>query len=155
MTLYPRLIQPAIEQSLYKGKVIVLYGARQVGKTTLIRALQEKYPADSLYLNCDEPDIRSSLSDKTSTELHRLLGSKTPILVDRFRVQMGQRKMAPPAGIPVGISWQPGAPGQPFERARLSIMARLYPLSVTAPPPPATPGTRYSPSDQVNTIRAI
>jgi len=82
MTRYPRLIQPAIEQSLYKGKVIVLYGARQVGKTTLIRTLQEKYPADSLYLNCDEPDIRSSLSDKTSTELHRLLGSKTLILVD-------------------------------------------------------------------------
>jgi len=82
MTRYPRLIQPAIEKSLYKGKVIVLYGARQVGKTTLIRTLQEKHPGDSLYLNCDEPDIRSSLSDKTSTELRRLLGSKTLILVD-------------------------------------------------------------------------
>ncbi|NCP16384.1 ATP-binding protein [bacterium] len=82
MTQYPRSIQPAIEQALYKGKVIVIYGARQVGKTTLIRALQEKYPANTLYLNCDEPDIRSSLSDRTSTELRRLLGSKTLILID-------------------------------------------------------------------------
>jgi len=82
MTHYPRIIQPAIEQVLYKGKVIVIYGARQVGKTTLIRAIQEKYPAESLYLNSDEPDIRNSLSDKTSTELRRLLGTKTLILID-------------------------------------------------------------------------
>lgn len=82
MTQYPRIIQPAIEQVLYKGKVIVIYGARQVGKTTLIRAIQEKHPEDSLYLNCDEPDIRNALSDKTSTELRRLLGTKTLILID-------------------------------------------------------------------------
>jgi predicted AAA+ superfamily ATPase len=32
---YPRAIQPAIEATLFKGKVVVIYGARQVGKTTL------------------------------------------------------------------------------------------------------------------------
>lgn len=79
---YTRTIQSAVEQALFKGKVIILYGARQVGKTTLIRALQEKYPNESLYLNCDEPDIRSALSDKTSTELRLLAGSKTLILID-------------------------------------------------------------------------
>ncbi len=82
MIQYPRTIQPAIEQALFKGKVIVLYGARQVGKTTLIRSIQEKYAADSLYLNCDEPDIRSALSDKTSTELRIFLGSESLILID-------------------------------------------------------------------------
>ena len=82
MNYYPRAIQPAIEQAMFKGKVLVLYGARQVGKTTLIRAIQAKYAADTLYLNCDEPDIRDALSDKTSTELGRLMGGKTLILVD-------------------------------------------------------------------------
>jgi predicted AAA+ superfamily ATPase len=82
MNQYPRAIQPAIEQALYKEKIIVLYGARQVGKTTLIRAIQEKYATNTMYLNCDEPDIRSALSDKTSTELQRLIGSKTLILID-------------------------------------------------------------------------
>lgn len=82
MFRYPRTIQPAIEKALHQGKAIVIYGARQVGKTTLIRALQEKFPGDSLYLNCDEPDIRGSLSDRTSTELRRMLGTKTLILID-------------------------------------------------------------------------
>jgi hypothetical protein len=53
-----------------------------VGKTTLIRALQEKYAADALYLNCDEPDIRSALTDRTSTELRRLIGNKPLVLID-------------------------------------------------------------------------
>jgi predicted AAA+ superfamily ATPase len=82
MNPYSRTIQPAIEQALFKGKVVVIYGARQVGKTTLIRAIQDKFAVDALYLNCDEPDIRSALSDKTSTELRRLVGNKTLILID-------------------------------------------------------------------------
>lgn len=82
MEIYTRAIQPAIEQALFKGKAIVLYGARQVGKTTLIRAIQQKHAGSALFLNCDEPDIRSALSAKTSTELQRLLGTRTLILID-------------------------------------------------------------------------
>ena len=36
-----RTIQGVIEQSLFKGKAIIIYGARQVGKTTLIMAIQQ------------------------------------------------------------------------------------------------------------------
>jgi predicted AAA+ superfamily ATPase len=80
--LYQRTIQNEIEKALFKGKVAVIYGARQVGKTTLVRMIQEKYSMESLYLNCDEPDIRSALSEKTSTELQRLLGLNTLIVID-------------------------------------------------------------------------
>ena len=82
MILYPRVIQQAIENALFKGKIIIIYGARQVGKTTLIRTLQTKHSSNSLYLNCDEPDIRSALTEKSSTEIRRLLGTKTLILID-------------------------------------------------------------------------
>ena len=30
-----RSIQKSLEEALFKGKIVVLYGARQVGKTTL------------------------------------------------------------------------------------------------------------------------
>lgn len=79
---YKRLVQEAIEQSLFKGKIVILYGARQVGKTTLVKTIQEKYIDSSLYLNVDEPDIRASLEEKTSTELFKLFGDKKFIIID-------------------------------------------------------------------------
>src|SRR4030042_2055854 len=77
-----RTIQDAIEQSLFQGKAIIIYGARQVGKTTLIRAIQEKSTVPSVYLNCDEPGVRRALSDKTSTELKMLVGNNRLVLID-------------------------------------------------------------------------
>jgi uncharacterized protein len=48
-----RLIYPQITSKLFQGKVIVVYGARQVGKTTLIKQLINDYQWKSLYINCD------------------------------------------------------------------------------------------------------
>ena len=77
-----RKIQKKIEEKMFNGKIIVIYGARQVGKTTLIQEIQKKYFKDSAYFNCDEPDIRMALTDKTSTELKLFFGNKKLILLD-------------------------------------------------------------------------
>lgn len=78
-----RTIQKLIEARLFKKKAIIIYGARQVGKTTLIRAMQKKYPAaDTTYINCDEPDLRTTLTEVTSTELKALIGRKKIIFID-------------------------------------------------------------------------
>lgn len=79
---YRRLLQENIEKALFKKKIVIIYGARQVGKTTLVRSIQEKYTDSSLYLNADEPDIRASLEEKSSTELFRLFGNKKFIIID-------------------------------------------------------------------------
>jgi predicted AAA+ superfamily ATPase len=78
----PRAIQPLIESKLFKGKIIIIYGARQVGKTTLVSNIQTKFPNESLYLNCDEPDIRLLLTDATSTKLKSIVGNKKLIIID-------------------------------------------------------------------------
>lgn len=77
-----RKLQKTIEKSLFKGELIVIYGARQVGKTTLVREIERKFSSDSRYLNCDEPDVRQALTDKTSTELREFLGNKKIIILD-------------------------------------------------------------------------
>lgn len=77
-----RRIQKDLEEALFKGKIVVLYGARQVGKTTLVKQIIEKYKDNSLYLNCDEPDVRNALTDKTSTELRSFLGSRRLVVID-------------------------------------------------------------------------
>lgn len=77
-----RIIQAEIEKTLFKNKVLILYGARQVGKTTLVREILKKHPGESAYLNCDEPDIRAALTEKTSTELKEFFGRKKLIVLD-------------------------------------------------------------------------
>ncbi len=79
---YKRLIQNRIEDNLFKKKAIIIYGARQVGKTTLVKKIQEKYSENSLYLNADEPDIRYSLENKTSTEIKKIIGDNTFLIID-------------------------------------------------------------------------
>ncbi len=76
-----RKIQGIIEKRLFKKKAIIIYGARQVGKTTLIKMISEKM-GDFIYLNCDEPDIRTILSDATSTKLKEIIGRKKLVLID-------------------------------------------------------------------------
>ncbi len=77
-----RSIQESIESRMFKGRAVIIYGPRRVGKTTLIREIQKKYKDDSLYLNCDEPDIRAALTDTTSTQLGNLAGSKKVVFID-------------------------------------------------------------------------
>ena len=77
-----RTIQSNIEESLFKGKIIIIYGARQVGKTTLVKEILKKYPDESEYYNCDEIDIRQALVDKTSTELKAFFGNKKLVILD-------------------------------------------------------------------------
>lgn len=79
--LIKRLIQSQIEDGLFKGKIIVIYGARQVGKTTLVKEIGKKF-GDYSYFSCDEPDVVSALSNRTSTELIDFLGHKKLIIID-------------------------------------------------------------------------
>lgn len=82
MIIIRRTIQEKIEKNLFKGKVVIVYGARQVGKTTLIKEMQKKDAQGSVYFNCDEPDIRGKLTEATSTELKAFLGNKKLVFLD-------------------------------------------------------------------------
>lgn len=81
MSKVTRKIKDSIKSNFFKGKVIIVYGARQVGKTTLVKELQEEYK-DSVYWNCDEPDIQISLQNRTSTELLGMIGSAKVVFLD-------------------------------------------------------------------------
>ena len=81
--LIKRTIQKFIEKNLFEGKIIVIYGARQVGKTTLLKVLQKQYSNKrSLFINCDEEDSRNSLYNVTSTYLKNLFKGYDIIFID-------------------------------------------------------------------------
>ena len=77
-----RLIHKAISKNLFKGKIILLLGPRQVGKTTLLHQIAEKYPQKSLWLNADENIIRERLSNANTARLKRLAGNHKIIFID-------------------------------------------------------------------------
>ncbi|EKE15601.1 MAG: hypothetical protein ACD_11C00118G0001 [uncultured bacterium] len=81
--LFERTIQKMIEKSLFEGKIIVVYGARQVGKTTLLRNIEKKYSQKrSLFVSCDDPDVRAKLFNTTSTDLKNLFQGYELIFID-------------------------------------------------------------------------
>ncbi len=82
MSIIARKIQPRIEKSLFQGKIIILYGARQVGKTTLVKEILKKFHENSVYYNCEERDIAEALTNKTSTELKAFIGSRKLVVLD-------------------------------------------------------------------------
>ena len=77
-----RQILQGLADDLYKGKVLILTGPRQVGKTTLLREVARQTQRPTLWLNCDEPDDRASLENVTSTQLRALIGNNTLVFID-------------------------------------------------------------------------
>lgn len=76
-----RTIQKRIKDKLFKDKVILLLGPRQVGKTTLLREIVKDEP-NTLWLNADEPDIQALFEQATSTRLKNYFGNHQLIVLD-------------------------------------------------------------------------
>jgi len=79
--LYKRIIHQTIEQNLDKGKVIIVYGARRVGKTTLMKQILENHPAGR-YINCDLLQYKSALETTNSELLKDFIGKSDLIILD-------------------------------------------------------------------------
>ena len=77
-----RRLQPVIESKLFKGKAIILIGARQVGKSTLFNQITQGRKEAVLTLNCDEPEVKEMLANINTSELKMLIGNNRIIVID-------------------------------------------------------------------------
>ena len=77
-----RKLQSVIEGNLFKGKAIILIGARQVGKSTLFNQIIKERKEAALTLNCDEPEVKEMLTNINTPELKMLIGSNTIVVID-------------------------------------------------------------------------
>ncbi|HHU98135.1 MAG: ATP-binding protein [Bacteroidales bacterium] len=77
-----RNIQDTILSSCFKGKIILLLGARQVGKTTLLKEVVKQMHEPYVWLNADESDIYEAFVHAgTSTQLLRLIGPNNKLAI--------------------------------------------------------------------------
>jgi len=78
-----RLLQKNIRQSLGNGKVIIIVGARQVGKTTLAESIIGDEFGDSvLRINCDRIGNIELLAESSLERLQRMAKDKKCIFID-------------------------------------------------------------------------
>ncbi len=71
-----------LRANLIPGKVLVLYGPRQVGKTTLARDLIEVAPFRCKFVNADELIYREALSSQNRQKIGEVLGDAELLVID-------------------------------------------------------------------------
>lgn len=76
-----REITDSLKADMFKGKVIVLTGARQVGKTTLMKSVLSDFKS-VLSLNADNATDRSKLENQDFDKLKTLIGDHRIIFID-------------------------------------------------------------------------
>lgn len=77
-----RELNSIIKSKFFKGKAIVVTGARQVGKTTLLKQLVKETGLSSIFLNCDEVEVRNSLENANFERLKAIIASNKIIFID-------------------------------------------------------------------------
>jgi len=75
-----RTLERTIKEKENDGKAIVVVGARQVGKTTLLKSILEG--KDYLFLDADDPTVRSLLSNPNTEQLRTIIGNYKTVFID-------------------------------------------------------------------------
>lgn len=76
-----RFLQPQLESMLGSHKAIIVMGARQVGKSTLLQLLLGQRQ-DVLWLNGDNNDVQTLFTAISAERIHSLMGTKRVLVID-------------------------------------------------------------------------
>ncbi len=76
-----RVLEKSINEKTGSGKAIIITGARQTGKTTLLSSIFRDR-SDTLWLDADEADVKALFENPTSSRLKMLFSGKKNIVID-------------------------------------------------------------------------
>ncbi len=77
-----RHLKDIILKHLFNNKAVVIYGARQVGKTTLVDDLIKQPDPRVLVMNGDDADIRELFQSVNAAKLKPIIGNNKVVVVD-------------------------------------------------------------------------
>lgn len=77
-----RSIEETIQKYLKPNKVIVILGARRVGKTELIKHVLDKMSLKTMVLNGEDQDVLLALQDRSIRNYKRLLSNTELLVID-------------------------------------------------------------------------
>ena len=80
MRIIKRLIQ--LDKELRKSPVVIIYGARQVGKTTLVLEFLKTYKKKSVYYTGDDLDFANTISSCSLSTFQKMLVDIDLVVID-------------------------------------------------------------------------
>jgi predicted AAA+ superfamily ATPase len=82
MIIVKRAIEAQIEEAIGKNKVLLILGTRRVGKTFLIRSIQQKLEQPIVNLNGEDFEVRELLKNITAANYNLIVGSAKLLIID-------------------------------------------------------------------------
>ncbi|MEE9348876.1 MAG: ATP-binding protein [Flavobacteriaceae bacterium] len=76
-----RLLKNNIKNTLFKGKVILIFGPRQVGKTTLLKEISKNHK-NIQWFNADEVEVQSIFDKASLVNFKTFLKPNTLVVID-------------------------------------------------------------------------
>lgn len=77
-----RQLQEEVENRLFAGKAIILIGARQVGKTTMVNSILETRKSEVQFFDGDDPTVRRLLDKPNTEQIRQLIGNAKIVFID-------------------------------------------------------------------------
>lgn len=84
-----RNIENLVVDDFFKGKVIVILGARQVGKTTLLRRIESKLTEPLLWLDGENADVQLLFHRFNSEKAKHIAGNHRVLVIDEAQKIQG------------------------------------------------------------------
>ena len=84
-----RSLEKVLRDRLFGGKVLILYGPRQAGKTTLVKRLVEPYGDTARFIDCELLENRELFHSRSSEELFSLVKGYKIVVFDEAQVISG------------------------------------------------------------------
>ena len=81
---YERFLRKRLDSLLFRGKAILLIGARQVGKTTLLENLIMRKES-AMWLNADFNTVRDRLTNPSLDSLKNIIGEYEIVVLDEIQ----------------------------------------------------------------------
>jgi predicted AAA+ superfamily ATPase len=93
MRTIERLIKEKVESRLIPNKVVLIFGARRVGKTTLITQIANKFQGKMMILNGEDNDVIALLHEKSISNYRDLLKGIDLLVIDEAQhiPEIGQK----------------------------------------------------------------
>lgn len=86
MKFINRSIEATVRKSLKPNKVVIILGARRVGKTELIKRILQDVDVEVLNLNGEDEEVHSLLEKRSVRNYKQLLGKAEMLVIDEAQV---------------------------------------------------------------------